>query len=153
MGYQNWWPWLVLTFTTWLTQGSPLVLLSNGYQYKKPHLQIRYNLSGLLLANCKWLPPIVIAFNTLCPVQFYIHWCVALHWTHWGLYFKKIICTCLGSYFSQKVTTVGSPPNFEYTYLSYVESLNHNILSHHQTHIEHIFENIIYIYKKRRQIW
>ena len=37
------------------------------------------NLSGLLLADCKWLHPIVIAFNTLCPVQFYIHWCVALH--------------------------------------------------------------------------
>ena len=29
-----------------------------------------------------------------------------------GIIFKKIICTCLGSYFSQKATTVGSPPNF-----------------------------------------
>ena len=45
-------------------------------------------------------------------MQFYIHWCVVLHWTHWGLYFKKFLCTCLGSYFSQKATTVGRPPNF-----------------------------------------
>ena len=32
-----------------------------------PHLQIRHNLSGLYLADWKWLHPIVIAFNTLCP--------------------------------------------------------------------------------------
>ena len=46
------------------------------------------------IANWKWLHPILIAFNTLCPVQFYIHWCVALHWTHWGSYFEKFICSC-----------------------------------------------------------
>ena len=77
-----------------------------------PHLQIRHNLSGLYLADYKWLHPIVIAFNTLCPVEFYIKWCVALHHTHWGWYLKKIICPCLGSWFSQKATTFGSPPNF-----------------------------------------
>ena len=32
MGYQNWQPTLVLSFTTWLTQGSLLVHLWNGYQ-------------------------------------------------------------------------------------------------------------------------
>ena len=31
-------------------------------------------LSGLLLTNCKWLHPIVIAFNTLYPEEFYIQW-------------------------------------------------------------------------------
>ena len=45
----------------------------------------------------EWLHPIVTAFNILCPVQFYIQWCVALHWTHWGSYFEKLICPCLGS--------------------------------------------------------
>ena len=62
-----------------------------------PHLQIRHNLSGLYLADWKWLHLIVIAFNTLCPVQLYIHWCVTLHWTHWGSYFEKFDFTCLGS--------------------------------------------------------
>ena len=37
---------------------------------------------------------------------------MALHWTHWGSYFEKIICNCLGSSFSKEATTVGSPPNF-----------------------------------------
>ena len=39
-----------------------------------------------------WLP-----LNTLCPVEFYIQWCVALHQTHWGWYFKKLICPCIES--------------------------------------------------------
>ena len=42
---------------------------------RSPHLQIRQNLSGLLLAEWNWLHPIVITFNTLCLVQFYIQWC------------------------------------------------------------------------------
>ena len=62
-----------------------------------PHQQIRHNLSGLFLADWKWLHPIVIGFNTLCPVEFYIQWCVALHQTHWGWYFETLICPCLGS--------------------------------------------------------
>ena len=33
------------------------------------------------------LHAIVIAFNTLCPVEFYIQWYVALHQTHWTEYF------------------------------------------------------------------
>ena len=37
-GQQNWQPTLVLSFTTWLTQGSLLVLLSNGYQLNLPTL-------------------------------------------------------------------------------------------------------------------
>ena len=57
---------------------------------------IRHDLSGLYLADWKWLHPIVIAFNTLCPVQFHIQWwCVALHQTHWGSYFEKLIFPCL----------------------------------------------------------
>ena len=62
-----------------------------------PHLQIRHNLSGLYLANWKWFCPIVIAFNTLCAVEFYIQWCVALHQTHLGSYFEKIFSPCLGN--------------------------------------------------------
>ena len=38
---------------------------------------------------------------------------------------------------------------FQSSHLSHGESLNHNILSHyHHTHIEHIFENIMYTMKK-----
>ena len=88
---------LVLSFNTWLTQGfncwfSCQMATNNG----SPHLQIRHNLSGLYLADWKWLHPIVIAFNTLCPIQFYIQWCFALHWTPWGIYFEKLLCLCLG---------------------------------------------------------
>ena len=36
------------------------------------NLQGRTTLSGLLLADCKWLHPIVITFNTLCLVELYI---------------------------------------------------------------------------------
>ena len=61
------------------------------------HLQIRHNLSGSYLAHWKWLHPIVIDFNTLRPVQFYIHWYVALHQTHWGSYFEKLFFPCIGS--------------------------------------------------------
>ena len=85
-----------------------LVLVPDGYQATiigSPHLQIRHNLSGLYLADWKWLHPILIAFNTLCPVEFYIQRCVALHHTHWGLYFEKLICPCLGIWFSQKATS------------------------------------------------
>ena len=94
------------------------------------HLQIRNNLSGLLLPNWNWLHPIVIAFNTLCPLEFYIQWCVALHQTHWGSNFEKLICPCFGSLFSQKATTVGSPLNFQSSYLNRGELLNQDILSH-----------------------
>ena len=62
-----------------------------------PHLQIRHNLSGLYLADWKWLHPIVIAFNTLCLVKFYIQWCWALQWTRWRSYLKQLICSCLAS--------------------------------------------------------
>ena len=68
-----------------------------------PYLQIRHNLSGLYLVDWKWIHPIVIAFNTLCPVQFYIHWCVALHWTHWGSYFEKWILSVLEVNFLKKL--------------------------------------------------
>ena len=44
-----------------------------------------------------WLHPIVIAFNTLCPVEFYVQWCGVLHQIHWGSFFEKSICPCHGS--------------------------------------------------------
>ena len=117
-----------------------------------PHLQIRHNLSGLYLADWKWLHPIVIAFNTPCPVEFYIQWCGALHWTHWGSYFEKLICPALEINFLKKLPQLVALQIFQSSYLSHGESLNHNILWHyhdyHKTHIEHIFENIIYITKK-----
>ena len=66
---------------------------NNGSQ----HLQIRHNLSGLYLADWKWLHPIAITFNTLCLVKFYIQWCGALQWTRWRSYLKQLICSCLAS--------------------------------------------------------
>ena len=62
-----------------------------------PHMQFRHNLSGLYLADWKWLHPIIITFNTLCLVKFYIQWCGALQWTHWCSYLKQLICSCLAS--------------------------------------------------------
>ena len=76
------------------------------------YLQARHNLSSLLLTNWKWLYPILIPFNTLCLVEFYIQLCGALQWTHWRSYLKQLICSCLASWFSGKATTVDSPPNF-----------------------------------------
>ena len=114
-----------------------------------PHLQFRHNLS-LYLANWKWLHLIVIAFNTLCPVVFYIQWCVALwHQTHWGWYFEKLICSRLEILFSQKATTVGSLRNFSSSYINHEESLSHNIFLHYYLiNIKHIFQSVIYITKK-----
>ena len=77
-----------------------------------PHLQIRHNLSGLYLADWKWLHPIVFTFNTLCLVKCYIQWYGALQWTRWRSYLKQLICSCLASSFSWKATKVGSPPKF-----------------------------------------
>ena len=63
---------------------------------KSSCLQIRHNLSGLLLTDWNWLHPIGIAFNTLCPVEFYIQWCGALHRPLWAHTLKKLTCPCLG---------------------------------------------------------
>ena len=78
----------------------------------RPHLQIRHNLSGLYLADWKWLHPIAITFNSLCLVKFYIQWCGTLQWTRWRSYLKQLICSCLARLFSGKATKVGSPPKF-----------------------------------------
>ena len=78
-----------------------------------PHLQIRHNLSGLYIADWKWLYLIVIAFNTLCPVQFYIHWCA------------------LEVNFLKKLPQLVALQFFQSSHLSHGESLNHNILSHY----------------------
>ena len=64
------------------------------------------------IARPLWLHPIVITFNTLCLVKFYIQWCGAIQWTRWRSYFKQLICSCLASLFSGKATKLGSPPNF-----------------------------------------
>ena len=65
-----------------------------------------------MLADWKWLHPIVVTFNTLCLVKCYIQWCGALQRTCRRSYLKQLICPCLGSQFSGKATKVGSPPNF-----------------------------------------
>ena len=87
-----WLPNLVanVSFNTWLTQVCCWFSCQMATNNGSPHLQIRHNLSGLYLPNLKWLHWIIIAFNTLCPVEFYIKWCVALHFTHWGLILWKI---------------------------------------------------------------
>ena len=72
-----------------------------------PHLQIRHTLSGLLLANWKWLHPIAITFNTLCLVELCHRWCGALQWTHLCSYNLLVLVLQVG-----KATTIGSPPNF-----------------------------------------
>ena len=118
-----------------------------------PHLQISHNLSGLYIDDWKWLHPLVIAFNTLCPVEFYIQWCVALHQTHWGPYHEKLIFPCLGSLLSQKATTVGSLPNFlmliyqswGITEPYYLITLLLDLLN--------IFFETLYIYHIKQQIW
>ena len=86
------------------------------------------NLSGLYLADWKWLHRIVIAFNILCPVVFYIQWCVALHQTHWGWYFEKLFLPGLGSYFSQKLLQLVILQIFQssYIYINHGESLSRN---------------------------
>ena len=86
----------LFNFSTWLILGLLLVPCQMATNNGSPHLQIGHYLSGLYLTDWKWLHRIVIALNTLCPVQFYIHWCTALHWTHWGSYFAKLIFPCLG---------------------------------------------------------
>ena len=112
---QIWWPPNLVTICAWL----PKLVANVSYQFQ--HLVNTRLGVGFLV---KWLPimvahtfkldtiwvvyispigngsighPVVIAFNTLCSVQFYIQWCVTLHWTHWGSYFEKLICPCLGS--------------------------------------------------------
>ena len=61
---------LVLSFNTWLTQGSLLVFLSMATNNGSPHLQIRHNLSGLYLPDWKWLHPIVIALTHCAQCSF-----------------------------------------------------------------------------------
>ena len=64
-----------------------------------------------------------MAFNTLCPVQFNIHWCVVNQWTHWGLYLKKWFVPALEVTFLKKLPQLVALRIFQYTYLSYVESI------------------------------
>ena len=58
--------------------GTQKVVIQLATNKSSPHMQIRHNLSGLLLANWKWLHLVVITFNTLCPVELCIQWCGAL---------------------------------------------------------------------------
>ena len=50
--------------------------------------------------------------------------------------------------FLEKLPKLVALQIFQSSYLSCGESLNHNTVSHYQTHTEHIFENITYITKK-----
>ena len=117
---QSWqpkfWPPTLVTICAWVTKiGSQCLFSFSPFgdcwfssqmatNKSSPHLQIRHNLRGLLLTNLNWLHPIVFAFNTLCPVEFYIQWCGALHWIHWGTYFEKLFCPWLGRYFSKLIS-------------------------------------------------
>ena len=74
IGHQNWLPILVLSFTAWSNRARYWFSCQMATNKSSPPLQIRHNLSGLLLANWNWLHPVVIAFNTLSPVEFYIQW-------------------------------------------------------------------------------
>ena len=94
------------------------------------HLQNRWNLSGLLLADWNWLHLILITFNTLCSAEFYIQWCGVLQWIQRGSYLKEIICPCPESSFSQKGATVGRPPNFFEAHTS-VKGNHWNIILYH----------------------
>ena len=85
IGYQNWYPTLVLSFTTWLTKGS----LLRGPLVKWLPIKVSHicKLDTIWVVHC--LPvgngsiQLLITFNTLCLVEFYIQWCAALQWTHW----------------------------------------------------------------------
>ena len=73
----------------------------------------------------------VIAFNTLCSVEFYIQWCVALHQTHWGSYFEKLIFLALEVNFLKKLPQLVALQIFQSLYISHGELLKHNILLHY----------------------
>ena len=87
--------------------------------------------SGLLLADCKWLHLIVITFNTLCLVKFYIQWCRALKWTRWRSYLSIWFVPALQANFPEKLLKLVALQISHSTYLSCGESLNHNTLSNY----------------------
>ena len=51
MGFQIWLQTSVLSFTTWLTQARCWLCCEMAANKSSPHLQIRHNLSGLLIAD------------------------------------------------------------------------------------------------------
>ena len=109
-----------------------------------PYLQNKWNLSHLLLANRNWLHLIVITFNTLCPVEFYIQWCQALHWTRWCSYLKKNNLSL-----PWKLIFSKSYRSWQPKLISQSWGIPEHILSHHyKTHIKHILKNIAYLTKK-----
>ena len=73
---------------------------------------------------------------------------MVLHWTHWGLYLKNVFVFALEDTFLTRLPQLVANYIIQCTYLSYVELLNHNILSYyHYKHTEQNFEHIIYITK------
>ena len=118
-----------------------------------PHLQIRHNLSGLLLPNWKWLHPLLITFNKLCLVEFYIQCCE--HFNELVGAFKTInvICFCLASWFYGKANTVGSHPNFSKGHIPVVGNPSTTILYHVViTPTLNIFLKITYVTKKDTKV-
>ena len=108
-----------------------------------PHLQNRQNMSGLLLADWNWLHPIVVTFNTLFPVGFYIQWCGALQRTRWRSYLKKKNFPALEVKFLEKLPQLVALQIFQTSYLNCAESRNDHILTqYYKTHVKHIFEKI-----------
>ena len=86
---------LVISLTSWWTQGSLLVSCEMATNKSSPLLQSIHNMGGLLLTDWNWLHLIIIAFNTLYPVKFYIEGYGALYPAHWGSYFEKLIFPAL----------------------------------------------------------
>ena len=96
----------------------------------RPLLQVRHNLSGLLLTDWNWLHPIVIALTH----------CAQWNFTSNGMgHFSKLIVphTWTNSFFhALEVNLLKTLPQlaalqiFQSSYLSHAESLNHNIFYH-----------------------
>ena len=129
---------------TSLTVGS----LVKWLPIKVAHTCKLHNSRGLLLVSWSWFQPIVIAFNTLCPWEFYIEWCGALHGTHWAHTLKIWFVPALEINFLKKLPQLAASEFFK-VHISVVENY-WTIIFYHIiiAHIEHIFENITYITKK-----
>ena len=69
IGYQNWKPTLVLSFTTWLTWGLAVGSLVKSLPIKVAHTCKLDTIwvFVFLLTDCKCLHPIVITFNNTVP--------------------------------------------------------------------------------------
>ena len=73
-----------------------------------PHLQIRHNLSDLLLDDWKWLHPIAITVSTLCLVELCIQWCGALRWNCKLIFWKSYQSWLPSKFYKAHISVVGN---------------------------------------------